>query len=297
MSSMIKAIIKERLTCGSCAGFKRENLFPDTRPSSKGCCSEGKTEASSRCPKFRADVMSLSEKARKTGTLNAILETTQNMELHDLKLLAAAFLQEYVTREAGFMAGMKVYVRVFNASNRNYLSNFVAARVLSADASTVKLVSDDGMITMMYENDGVNGPSMYSEENFEPLKQMMIEAGNYVDSSHVAAKVKPVNGTTFDKPPKDLKEVRAFGKSVRGKGKKVKREFNLTDIVAQINAGYDLGSEIDEETGHTQLSTNTFEVAEKVETRKRRIFRKKEAAKPSKASGKGTRVIELGDLA
>lgn len=138
------------------------------------------------------------------------------------------------------MAGMKVYVRVFNASNRNYLSNFVAARVLSADANTVKLVSDDGMITMSYENDGIEGPSMYSEENFEPLKQTMLEAGNYVDSTHTPAKVKPVNGTTFDKPPKDLKDVRELGVSVRGKGKKVRREFNLTDIVAQINAGYDL---------------------------------------------------------
>lgn len=290
-SNMIRAIIKEKLGCGSCAGFKRENLFPDTRQGSKGCCSEGKTEESSRCPKFRADVLSLSEKACKSGTLNSILETTLNLELQDMKILAAAFLQEHVTREAGFMSGQRVFVRVLNASNRNYLSNFVAARVLSADERTIRLISDDGMIRLSYENDGVNGPSIYSEENFEPLRKLMVSAGNYVDKTHAQAKVKPLNGVTFDKPPKDLTEVRELGSAIRGKGKKVRREFTLSDIVAQMNAGYDLGSSIDEDTGHTQLSTNKFTVTD---VKKRRTFRKK--APTTQASKSGKRVIELGDL-
>jgi hypothetical protein len=297
MNSMIKAIIKNKLTCGSCAGFKRENLFPDTRQGSKGCIAEGKTEESSRCPKFRTDVLSLSEKARKSGTLNAILDTNLNLELHDLKLLGAAMLQEHATREAGFMGGQRVYVRVLNASNRNYLSNFVAARVLAADAKTVKLVSDDGLIVLQYENDGLAGPSIYSEENFAPLQAMMIEAGNYVDKSHIQAKAKPLNGTTFDKPPRDLKEVRELGDSVRGRGKKVRREYNLTDIVASINAGYDLGSNVDDDTGEAkagvaELSTNKF--AAVVTEQRKRTFRKK--PQQTKVAGKGPRVIEMGDI-
>jgi hypothetical protein len=255
MSNNIKAIIKSTLTCGDCAGFKREILIPET----KGCSLSGKSAENSICPKFRSDVLEIKQKIRESGSLLAFLDLVSEFDVKDLKLVGAALLTEARTRNNGFVAGQKIWVRIKNASNRNYISNFVTARVLSADADYVRLTSDDGKLGLTYPNDGNNGPSLYTEDTFKPLLRLMKEANNYVDPMDAVARVKAVEPVTYKKSRK-TDDVQRFEDEVRTKPKRRKRSeaYTLADIVMAIESGSDLGADVDEETGHVALGNNRY---------------------------------------
>ena len=102
-------------------------------------------------------------------------------ELPDSKLraLGVLLLNEANTRNQDHHMGEKVYVRYRGRANTNYISNFMIAYIMSARKDSIRLMSSDGKICIT-----LNGPAMktvYSIDDFEPLRKQMISKGRFAD--------------------------------------------------------------------------------------------------------------------
>ena len=268
----IKALVKGTLVCGDCCGFKREKLIANI---DKPCSSLGKLEQGSVCPKFRPDVLEISRDLRKKGTLHALIDLTKQLSIKDLHLLAGALVTEERTRNNGAYIGMRVYVRMRGSEKTNYMSNFGTAIVLSADQDFVRLMSDDGAVSLTYDNKGFEGPALYSEIAFAPILKKMEANQSYLDPNfdkeYKAAR--PEEPVALKKPNKKSKNVEPFESHLRGKPKRKKsrtEEVTLADIVAQIESGYGYGaSDNDTDTDNdTERELGTIEYKRKVKIKK-----------------------------
>ena len=264
----IKALVKDTLVCGDCCGFKREKLIANL---DKPCSSLGKVEQGSVCPKFRPDVLEISRDLRKKGTLHALIELTKQLSPKDLRLFAGALVTEERTRKYGAYIGMRVYVRMRGSEKTNYMSNFGTAIVLSADQDFVRLMSDDGAVSLTYDNKGFEGPALYSELAFAPILKKMEANQAYLDPNfdkeYKAAR--PEEEIKLKKPNKKSTEVEPFESHLRGKPKRKKsrtEDVTLADIVAQIESGYGYAASDDENDTERELGEVEYKRKVKIES-------------------------------
>lgn len=239
-------VISGRLTCGDCIGLNRETLIGGSK---SPCSKEGIKESHAACPKFKADVNVLSSCVAEEGNLlEELAHLTGSMSPKQLRVLGSALINEAITRKAGFQFYQRVFVRYRGTMRSNYLSNFMACRILSADKDTVRLCSDDGKVIFTYENTGVKGPSIYSVAAFEPLRVLMVKNQNVVDPDHERATSKALRAKEFEA----LGEIKLntngvhgvvspekVSKSNKGAGRKKRGSdiVDLTTIAREIEIG------------------------------------------------------------
>ena len=126
--------------CGNCKHLKRI-----AHPAYEKVCTEhGMTADSKPCERFSADPTKISF----TRDRDAFRAEKFLTELSDdkLRLFASLLVEETKTRAKGFYFGMPVYLRVYGD---DYLSNYQRAKVVSADAKWVNLVSANGFTAMV----------------------------------------------------------------------------------------------------------------------------------------------------
>lgn len=176
------------LTCGECAGLTRERLIVGSKAS---CTTDGILASHKACPKFKPDVYRLAEVVVEKGNvMQELAYISSSMTPKQLKIFGMAMINETITRKNGFSFYQKVFVRYRGTARSNYLSNFFAGRILTADETTVRVCSDDGKVIFTYENTGAAGPSIYSVESFEPLRALMFKKSYVVDPEHERATAK-----------------------------------------------------------------------------------------------------------
>lgn len=181
-------IVTGVLTCGECAGLTRERLITGSKTS---CKADGMLPSHKACPKFKPDVYRLAEVVSTGGNvMQELAYIAGGLTPKQLKIFGAAMLNETLTRKNGFSFYQKVFIRYRGTARSNYLSNFFAGRILTADESTVRVCSDDGKVIFTYENTGSAGPSLYTVDEFEPLRVLMLKKGYIVDPEHERATAK-----------------------------------------------------------------------------------------------------------
>lgn len=233
------------------------------------CSEEGKMETSRACPKFTQDpttIRDLLEEDFEDG-IREMASLMKSMNPKQLLSMAGMFINEATTRKAGFHAWQPVYVRFRGTANSNYMSNFMTARVINADKNKVRLVSDDGKVVLSYANTGNAGPSLYSVENFEPLKEEMIDKGKRVDETERAT---PKRLRSEELQDVDLElntdglngRISKVGKVVRSNkvARRAKAESNvmdLTKIAQQIEGGTSF-VEYDEDSGEYTMPSHKY---------------------------------------
>lgn len=259
----VKEILTGHLTCGQCAGLSVESLISGDVSS----CSEQQMQKTSRaCPKFQTDpsaIKDIMEEGDAADGFQEIASLVHSLDSRQLRAMAGALLNEITTRKQGYYMWQPVYVRYRGTARSNYMSNFMTCRIVNADKNTIRLISEDGQVVIRYPNTGLEGPSIYSKDAFEPIKQAMIEKGATVD---------PADKTTRNLLPLDVEdELNMPPASKRGgiaslddvarTNRKIKKRraddiVDLTHIAASIESGTaDYARE--SEDGEVTLTPNT----------------------------------------
>ncbi len=279
----IKALVKSELTCGDCRGLTRDALLPSAE---KPCASQGQLADAKICRHYRSDSQSLTDLMTEHGdSLVGLFNTFKNFTDKDLRVVAGMMLAESKTRRHGVRMGQAVFVRFQGRETRNYLNNFMAARILDVDDTSIRLISEKGDTVLTYANNGFAGPSVYTKKNFAKLRKEMIDAGKLVDPEREIKTPKRMlpmeDNVTFSAQSSldgfsiPMMEDVAKGRGGKRKGKKTN---TLVDIVSMIENGHDMGAEQDE-SGVMSLGSNSYRTKKKNKS----------------AMGKGG-VIELGDM-
>jgi len=257
----IKALVKSEIECGDCRGLTRDSLIP---AADKPCASQGIQESSKICKHFRTDGSGLRGLMEKNGDiLVGLFETFAKLEDRDLRLIAGMLLGESRTRRHGLKMGQPVFVRYRGREKRNYLNNFMAARVLDVDDTNVRLISEDGQMVLTYPNTGFEGPSMYNKQTFKRVRKEMIQQGRLVDPEKeikTSKRYLPEEADVKFSAPSDLDgmTIPRMGDVVKGKKAKKKGKTNtLVDMVNMVENGFDMGAEVDE-SGQMELGDNSY---------------------------------------
>ena len=257
----IKALVKSEIACGDCRGLTRDALIP---AADKPCASQGIQEGSKICKHFRTDGSGLRGLMEKNGNiLVGLFEMFAKLEDRDLRLIAGMLLGESRTRRHGLKMGQPVFVRYRGREKRNYLNNFMAARVLDVDDTNVRLISEDGQMVLTYPNTGFNGPSMYDKQTFKRLRKEMIQQGRLIDPEKeikTSKRYLPEESDVKFSAPSDLDgmTIPRMGQVVKGKKAKKKGKTNtLVDMVNMVENGFDMGAEVDE-SGQMELGDNSY---------------------------------------
>lgn len=175
----IKQITTGRLTCGDCIGLTREALLAGE---SEPCNKQGIKAAHKACPSFRPDSFQLRSIVEDEGNvLSELGAIFRNFDQRQLRVMGAVLLNEGTTRKHGFTFYQRVYIRYRGTARSDYLTNFMTARILTADKDRVRVCSDDGKVIFTYDNTGDLGPSIYSVDAFDEVKQKMIKQGRIKD--------------------------------------------------------------------------------------------------------------------
>jgi len=270
----ITELVKRELTCGDCRGLSRDVLIP---ASPKPCASLGKLEDSKTCRHFRTNTFQLKEMMEEHGDeLVGLFQLFSKLDEKDLRAMAGMLLSESQTRKQGVKMGQPIFVRYRGRESRNYMNNFMAARILDMDDKEVRLISETGNIVLTYQNTGLNGPSLYSKAEFKKLSKKMKEEDKLIDPEREIKTVKkylPDEDVKFKAPTAlDGYSVPSMDDIVKGKGGKKKRRTNtLVDIVEMIDRGHSLGADIDEDEGSVDLGANSYKQGK---TKKKKSFAK-----------------------
>lgn len=278
----IKALVKSELTCGDCRGLTRDALLPSAE---KPCASQGQLADSKVCRHYRSDSQSLTDLMTNHGDdLVGLFNTFRNFSDKDLRVVAGMLLAESKTRRHGVRLGQPVFVRFQGRETRNYLNNFMAARILDVDDNSIRLISEDGETVLTYANTGFSGPSVYTKKQFAKLRKEMIDQDKLIDPERQIKTVKRLlpeeSNVNFSAPSElDGFSLPMMDEVVKGRGakRKGKKTHTLVDIVSMIENGHDMGAEQDE-SGVMTLGSNTYKT-------------KKNKGKIGKNG-----VVELGDL-
>lgn len=298
-SQDIKALVAKELACGDCSGLTREALLPNEP---KPCNNQGRSEKSKLCKHFRSDTFSLSESMQGDAgdVIVGLAETFSQLKDKDLRIIAGLLLAESRTRRQGLSFGQPIFVRHSGRAGRDYISNFMACRVLEANEDRIKVISEDGTLTLTYANEGTDlkGPTLYTQKVFKKLhrkmkaEKMLIDPEKEIKRSRIQSpeeeiKFKPVRSLDGFSVPR-LEEV-ATGR--KGKtGKKTSTIMDLSRIVNDIESGYDMGSQFDEE-GSVILKDDDYIL----ETGKTERRKKKRTKKIGTRNGKLV-AFDLGDI-
>lgn len=271
----VKQITTGRLTCGDCVGLTREVLLNGEKES---CSKQGFKAAHKACPKFRPDSFRLQSAIEDGENILSELGTIiGGFDVRQLRALAATILNEATTRKHGFQFYQKVYVRFRGTARSDYITNFMTARILNADKDRVRVCSDDGKVVFTYENTGDQGPSIYTVDAFEPLKESMIKRGRINDPEVARNTAKAFRAEEVDFDLKlntngvisDISEVSRKNKGVGKRGRGKAEIFDLISIAREIERGVMKSQHVD---GTVVLKQDTY---------KRRA---------------GSSAVELGDL-
>lgn len=289
----IKKLVKSELTCGDCRGLSRDRLLPNA---DKACGAQGQPEDSKICQHFRANSYDLREAFAEEGDkLSALFDLFSNMNTKALRVIAGMLLAENKTRNNGYKLGQPVFVRYRGRDGRNYLNNFMAARILDADNDNIRVVSEDGKTTLTYPNEErITKGTIFTKEAFKPLRKEMIKAGKLIDPEKeikTAKNILPEEAVDF-RAPKALDgfAIPMMADVVRGKKSKRAKTNTLVDIVDVIDNGYMMSTEHDEDEGYS-LADDQY----KTETRRsKKSARSVKSLAPLKLSKSGT--IDLGDM-
>lgn len=289
----LKELVKSTVVCGDCRGLTRDVLIP---ASTKPCESLGKLEDSKMCKHFRTNTYDLKNLMEENGdALVALFELFGNMEEKDLRIMAGMLLSESRTRKQGVKMGQPVYVRYRGRESRNYMNNFMAARILDMDDNEVRLISETGKIVLTYPNTGLAGPSLYSKSEFKALSKKMKAEGKINDPEReipTSKRYLPEEDVKFKVPTLlDGFTVPSMDDIVKGKGGKKKRRSNtLVDLVSMIDNGGLLGAFSEDEDGALELGEDQYQKTD---------HKKKKKVKPKtklKAKKKMKGPIEMGDM-
>lgn len=288
----LKELVKTTVTCGDCRGLTRDVLIP---ASTKPCESLGKLEDSKMCKHFRTNTYDLKELMETGGDgLVALFQLFGGMEEKDLRIIAGMLLSESRTRKQGVKMGQPVFVRYRGRESRNYMNNFMAARILDMDDKEVRLISETGNIVLTYPNTGLAGPLLYSKSEFKSLSKKMKAEGKINDPEREISTSKrylPEEDVKFKVPTLlDGFTVPNMDDIVKGKGGKKKRRSNtLVDLVSMIDNGGLLGAFSEDEDGALELGEDQYQ---KPAHKSKKVKPKAKVKKKPKMRGP----IEMGDM-
>lgn len=270
-------MVKSTVTCGDCRGLNRDVLIPSA---TKPCESLGKLEDSKMCKHFRTNTYDLRRLMEEGGDgLVALFQLFGNMEEKDLRIISMMLLREANTRKHGVKMGQPVFIRYRGRESRNYLNNFMAARILDIDDKEIRLISETGNIVLTYPNTGLAGPSVYSKSEFKTLAKKMKAEGKVNDPEREIKTVKkylPEEDVKFKVPTiLDGFSVPNMDEVVKGKGGKKKRKTNtLVDIVSMIDSGSLMGAHADDEDGALELGEDQYQSTMKTKVKPKKKKRK-----------------------
>lgn len=300
----LKELVKTTVTCGDCRGLSRDVLIP---AATKPCESLGKLEDSKMCKHFRTNTYDLQNLMQEGGDgLVALFQLFGSMEEKDLRIISMMLLREANTRKHGVKMGQPVFVRYRGRESRNYMNNFMAARVLDIDDKEIRLISEEGNIVLTYPNTGLAGPSVYSKSEFKPLMRKMKAEDKLIDPEQEIKTVKkylPDEDVKFKVPTiLDGFSVPNMDDVVKGKkgkkGKKTNTLVDLIDLMGKIDSGSLLGAFADDEDGALELGEDVYEMDD--EDRKPKAKAKSKSKSKVKAKTKLRKRIkgpvEMGDM-
>jgi hypothetical protein len=163
-----KSALTIKQTCGQCIHLKRM-AYPAFK---KPCIELGIIEESKPCEKFAANpaLIKFSDSEHTRNIAKAMRELNDR----ELKLLAVVINQETRTRKRGFEFGQIVYFRVFGG---DYISNYVKAKVVSADRDYVHVQGADGCLATLYHKSVLTGKE-WKKKEFYLLKINKIKDPN-----------------------------------------------------------------------------------------------------------------------
>lgn len=136
--------------------------------------------------------------------LEMLATVMSHMSPRQLDVLAGLAHTERKTRKMGWRFYERVYIRYVGPANSNYLSNFLVARILDVDDTTIRMIGEDkkGRVFISYEHDGKgNSDSVYRAKDFAELRRKMIDEGKRVDTRYLnrmAPSSQQGNVATFD---------------------------------------------------------------------------------------------------
>lgn len=228
-----------------------------------------------------------------------LAETFSQLEDKDLRVIAGLLLAESRTRRQGFRFGQPIFVRHSGRAGRDYISNFMACRVLEANEDRIKVISEDGTITLTYINEGTDlrGPTLYTQKAFKKLYRKMKSEKKFIDpekeikrtriqSPEEEVKFKPVKSLDgFSVPRMDDVVTGRKGKT----SKKTNTIMDLSRIVNDIESGFDMGTQFDEE-GSVILKDDDY-ILEKETTKKKKKKKKLGSKRPQ-----DLKAFDLGDI-
>ncbi|MND94304.1 hypothetical protein D3C80_865170 [compost metagenome] len=196
-------------TCGDCAGFESVSLIPGKE---MPCNRQGVGAFSKTCRRYIPETGFLQETKRDI-ILKQVENSDEEIEIDEddksldepvfpataisdlgaligimsdrsLRAFGLLLVNEKKTRDQGFRFMQKVFVRYRGQRNRNYVSNFLEAYVYYATPRIFKLISADGRCVMTY--DVGCRPVIYTETEFEPMYEGMLERGALLDPDTVS---------------------------------------------------------------------------------------------------------------
>jgi hypothetical protein len=211
------------------------------------CIKQGRFEYSSSCENFKPNSVALAESIEKNGSsLYELADIMREFDNGQLRLFGAAILNEHITRKQGYTFLQKVYVRFRGTLASDYLSNFMTARILSADKDYVRVCSDDGKIVLTFQNLGKE-KNIFTVSQFSIFRRQMEFKGRVVDPKLDRPTAKNVKALEL---PFELKlntnGVMGYIDDIGSLAKrnKIKREssdqqvYSLVDIARDIDRGY-----------------------------------------------------------
>lgn len=231
------------------------------------CIKQGRKAPHTACESFSPNSFALSESLEEHGSsIYELADLLRNFGTEQLRTFAAVLLNENVTRKNGYTFLQKVYVRYRGTLSRTYLSNFMTARILSVDSKYIRVCSDDGKITMTFENMG-HEKNVFTVPQFEILRRKLEFQGLYVDPKpeKFDKKVKPLEAD-FDLKLNTngvmgfIDDIGVVARRNRDQLKKAEdagtRIYSLSDIARDIDRGIAKAAYEDEE-GHVSLDDST----------------------------------------
>lgn len=240
-AKVIDSLKDQRPTCGDCVGFECE-IVRDK----KLCCERGIMATQKPCRQFVPDTNSLSSLVEDEETFIALSRIVNAIDESQLRKLGALLMREKQTRSEGFNMGQKVYVRYRGQARADYLSNFMTAYIMYADADVIRITSRDGKLTMTFA--GRAKEAIYGDEEFEPIRTKMIKKKRYTDPNvqrHVAKHLRTLEEYELGLSDQiDSGEIPTIDKVFKSnKVKKKKGSNDLVSIVNAIESGYSVKPE------------------------------------------------------
>jgi hypothetical protein len=200
------------------------------------CSDLGRIPSSKSCSRHKPDAFTLmQDQEERVTSLVDMSRVFRRMSPNDLQILAAIMLNERKTRKAGFSFMQKVYIRVQGAGGRNYLSNFAAGFILDADREWVRVVSETAKTAVMLPNEK-NSNSLFTVEQFRPIRTEIFEKKNFVDPE-IALGEEKIQRSIINLDQADDRGLFDTPISSRRKIKKTKEKDDLVSFVAKLNRG------------------------------------------------------------